>query len=72
VAAASHAAARHGRNAVQICCSTVDLAAICTDLHALASSVIVDPVFRAAIAAKGQRNSIQRNSIRRRQPFVAR
>jgi hypothetical protein len=30
-------------------------------------SVIVDAVFRAAIAAKGQRNS-----IRRRQPFVAR
>jgi len=61
------AAAQRGSNAVQICGSTVDLSAIYTDLYGLPSSMIVDATFRAAIAAKGHRNS-----KRRRQPFVAR
>jgi hypothetical protein len=65
MAVARIAAAQRERNAVQICGRAVDLSAICTDLHGLPSSMIVDSVFRAAIPAKGHCSN-QRNSKRRR------
>jgi len=64
------AAAQREPNTVQIGGRAVDLSAIYTDLHGLLSS-IVEAELRAAIPAKGHCSN-QRNSKRRRQPFVAR
>jgi len=71
MAAVRIAAAQRERYAVQIWGRAVDLSAIYTDLRGLLSSMIVEAELRAAIPAKGHCSN-QRNSKRRRQPFVAR